>query len=131
MQTFNSGIKIGCYRRSFFNFFQGPLWAFPTENSTFFCFIILLTHYQSTHLLLPSYSNLMKKLSKGVFAEDIFPDPLAILEPPIGHFGLCRRCGVTGGEWGPLAPLGWYYKTGFKPLSWKYIPFSLDPIKVR
>ena len=32
----------------------------------------------------------------------------AILGPPSGHFGFCRRGGVAGGELVPSAPLGWY-----------------------
>ena len=30
--------------------------------------------------------------------ETPFQTPLAILGPPGGHFGICRRWGITGGE---------------------------------
>ena len=58
-------------------------------------------------------------VSKNLFSESClkwpitlgwtpFQTPSAILGPPGGHFGFCRRCGVAGGERVPLAPLGWY-----------------------
>ena len=37
-----------------------------------------------------------------------FQTPSAILGPPGGHLGFCRRCGVAGGERVPPLPLGWY-----------------------
>ena len=36
-------------------------------------------------------------------------DPVGHFGATWGHFGFCRQCGVAGGEWGPPAPLGWYF----------------------
>ena len=38
-----------------------------------------------------------------------FQTPSAILGPPGGHFGFCKRCGIKGCERVPPSPLGWYY----------------------
>ena len=63
-------------------------------------------------------------VSKNLFSESClkwpitlgwtpFQTPSAILGPPGGHFGFCRRCGVAGGERVPPAPLGWYFISFF------------------
>ena len=57
--------------------------------------------------------------SKNLFSESclecpktqgqtLFQIPSAILGPPGGHFGFCRRCGIAGGERVPPQSLGWY-----------------------
>ena len=81
-------------------------------SPTFFFSVIYFSQRRSARIK----KLILRKLIVGVGPKNlgvcIFPDPSAILWPPNGHFGFCRRCGIAGGE---RVPLGWYYL--FKVLS--------------
>ena len=85
--------------------FVGAKKRVPPKMSKFFCLSLLLIHYIEftyswyTHLLLPSYSNLMKKWNPGAFAHP----PCAYLQ---NECSFIAKCSVSA-KWSFSAK--WYF----------------------